>query len=293
MTEVDYSPEAYERYLRTRNRVANWAAESSSNAAHYTHPFDSHQPRPAVTYGSVPEVRPDDSISLYDGGAAKRREQERSRSQPRSHAHGARPSHSRSITHDAHRSHRSQQVAPAPQQMYYMQQGSQYVLPGQQRVVDLSQYHGRSTSRDIHLPAGRGGESYMIIPPRGKRIEVVVSDSNHPSYSMLLTHSKQSPSGGASQTHYFASSPASPNRHNSRSSSRAHSPSPGAYVYGTQVYPTHGHSHSHGQGHTPQKKKESQPLLKRLFTGVTWDKDGKDKDKHKDKPHQSGRRRSY
>jgi hypothetical protein len=289
MTEVDYSAEGYERYMRTRARVANWAIDSSANARNYSHPFDSHQPvQPPSAFGPVPEVCPDDSISLYDGGA-RRREREQREARSRSHPRSSeqRPQHLRSNTHHTQYTSRS---SPAPQPMYYMQQGNQIIpvkaQPGSSgRVIDLSQYpsHSQKHAREIVLPQSRHGESYMIIPPKNRRVEVL------------------SPTGN-SQNRYLSSSHR--DNHHSRSSSRAHSPASGSsnshsrhggqghasyvqlptghgYVYGTPIYPqVSAPAHA-----VSSKKKESTPLLKRLLTGVT--------SSSRDKAPKTGRRRSY
>jgi hypothetical protein len=53
MTEYDYSPEAYERYLATQNRIANWVNNTEQNRPQFEHPFQASAPAPAG-----PSMRP-------------------------------------------------------------------------------------------------------------------------------------------------------------------------------------------------------------------------------------------
>jgi len=39
MTEYDYSPAAYDRYMRTQNRVSNWVSDSNAHERQYSNPF--------------------------------------------------------------------------------------------------------------------------------------------------------------------------------------------------------------------------------------------------------------
>ena len=47
MTEYDYSPEAYERYLATQTRIANWVEKTEQHRPHF---------QPAVSSGSPPQL---------------------------------------------------------------------------------------------------------------------------------------------------------------------------------------------------------------------------------------------
>jgi hypothetical protein len=67
MSEVDNSPEAYERAMRTRDQVADWAVKASRYVDRYEHPFDSHQViRVPPAYRATEDVFPDDSATLCD-----------------------------------------------------------------------------------------------------------------------------------------------------------------------------------------------------------------------------------
>lgn len=182
MTEVDYSPEAYNRYMATRARVGNWAAETSSYAAQYTHPFESHQPRTTPgAFGPVPEVRPSDSISLYDPSERARAERERSRSRGREMG-GERPSHprARSIPNAHNRVHPGP-PPPTPALPFYVSPQSQQ-HPDRSRAppssayttIDLSKFTSYAEGSEFRLPSLRAGETYMLIPPKGMRVEVIV-----------------------------------------------------------------------------------------------------------------------
>lgn len=53
MTEYDYSPEAYERYLATQNRIANWVDHTEQHRPQFEHAIQTGPPAPAG-----PSMRP-------------------------------------------------------------------------------------------------------------------------------------------------------------------------------------------------------------------------------------------
>lgn len=56
MTEYDYSPAAYERYLRTQNRVSNWVSHTKAHERQYSNPFvASILGSPAFSAQSLPQ----------------------------------------------------------------------------------------------------------------------------------------------------------------------------------------------------------------------------------------------
>ncbi|KAF8905525.1 hypothetical protein CPB84DRAFT_1745462 [Gymnopilus junonius] len=44
MTEYDYSPEAYQRYLATQNRIANWVDHTEQHRSQFEHAFQASPP---------------------------------------------------------------------------------------------------------------------------------------------------------------------------------------------------------------------------------------------------------
>lgn len=154
MTEYDYSPEGYARYLATQNRVSNWVTDQASRAQQYSTPFGARSV-------STP---PSDYYQRPSSG----RRRSSSRHSSSSYQAEPRPAYSRDAYRSSHSTHLPPQAgytvapppphAPAPPQGY----GAAY------KTYDPS-------SREVVLPAPRRGETYVIIPPKGRRIEIVVS----------------------------------------------------------------------------------------------------------------------
>ncbi|KAI0692908.1 hypothetical protein BC835DRAFT_1103609 [Cytidiella melzeri] len=199
MTEYDYSPEGYERHLATQNRVSNWVQEQNTRMQMYTNPY--------TTRGiSTPP------------SATSRRSSSRSdeRSPHRSLSHASRPEPRRSLTTPAEAVSRSLNLPygqPAVQATYYPQNPS-YVSPPSAYQVPKNyrtyQYDGNT--REIVLPPPRAGETYVIIPPSGRRIEVVVSIFSSSTDNMLIPSSQDEYRGSRSSSRGSSRSPISPKK---------------------------------------------------------------------------------
>jgi len=159
MTEYDYSPEGYERYMATQSRVSNWVNSQAQCAHQYQSPF---VPRNGYTPPSQPY-----------SPTRRSREQHSSRSSSSS----GRPEHKRSVTAPGHST-----VHKSSRPTYQHSSHSQTYIPhnpplprGMEATYKTYTYDG--TTKEIVLPPPRPGEQYVIIPPKGRRVEVV-SDSN-------------------------------------------------------------------------------------------------------------------
>ncbi|KAI0779166.1 hypothetical protein BC629DRAFT_1594541 [Irpex lacteus] len=165
MTEYDYSPEGYERYLSTQNRVSNWVQEQNHRMQKYTNPYTTRSV-------STPPIE------------HAHRSSSRDRSHHRSFSHTSRPEPRRSLTTPAEavpRSIHPSQIQTAVPTTYYHQPTApvSYASPTstatykQPKSYRTYQYDG--TTREIVLPTPRAGETYVIIPPKGRRVEVIDS----------------------------------------------------------------------------------------------------------------------
>ncbi len=164
MTEYDYSTEGYERYIATQNRVSNWVSDQVSRTPQHQAPF-------VARSVSQPPLQTRHSSSST-------RDRHHSPSSSRS---SSRPPPRRMHTTDVyHQSSRSGHAIPPqyPPQYYQTTSPLSYAPP-----VPLPQGHNAMyktyeydhNTREIVLPPPRRGETYVIIPPNGRRVEVVVS----------------------------------------------------------------------------------------------------------------------
>lgn len=167
MTEYDYSPEAYERYLATQNRVSNWVNEQTAYSRQY---------KSAVVPRSVstPPVKDD-----YRPSSSRR---ESSSHHSSTHSSYYRPDHRRiDASHDAYGP--SRQVVPIS------------YIPSDappNAVHKMYNYTYDPRTREVVLPPPRPGETYVIIPPNGKRIEIV-TDSETSVHTPSSRDSSRSP----------------------------------------------------------------------------------------------------
>ncbi|KAL0950460.1 hypothetical protein HGRIS_010409 [Hohenbuehelia grisea] len=211
MTEYDYSPDAYERYIAKQLSIARWVDNTNQHAPAnpYTPPTPAQRTRPLQT---THEARPQpirsktspSPLPAHQARSAHSRRSSNARS-PTSHRPSASVSHlpdsASSRTQTSSRSHGSRHkphrsnTAPAyvHQPIYIPQQG-------------------RIGTQAIILPPPGG--QYVIVPPKGKRL-----DANPQYYAAQLPHA---------QPYYPHTAPV-----------------------------------------TPQSPTKQQPLLKRLFTGLT------------------------
>ncbi|PSS37468.1 hypothetical protein PHLCEN_2v675 [Hermanssonia centrifuga] len=176
MTEYDYSPEGYERYIATQNRVSNWVSDQVSRTPQHQAPF-------VARSVSQPPLQTRHSSSST-------RDRHHSPSSSRS---SSRPPPRRMHTTDVyHQSSRSGHASPPqyPPQYYQTTSPLSYAPP-----VPLPQGHNAMyktyeydhNTREIVLPPPRRGETYVIIPPNGRRVEVVKGRKHEESFLEVLT----------------------------------------------------------------------------------------------------------
>jgi hypothetical protein len=198
MTEIDTTPAAYARFLANQHRVDSWARDATAHAAEYQHPFESHQPhRRPQEFGPVPEVRPSDSISLYEPPDRRRaRENARSRDesrrrdeerQSREHSRSReivveRPRRARAMTAPGPQA-LQRPVLPPPQPMYYMQPPPQGTLqrshsqsrqPQQPQLVRTSSRsapHSRPRSPPPRVHATMQATTYRTVDLRAHPVQ--------------------------------------------------------------------------------------------------------------------------
>ncbi|KAI0337410.1 hypothetical protein BDW22DRAFT_956186 [Trametopsis cervina] len=213
MTEYDYSPEGYERYMSTQNRVSNWVLAQNDRMHKYTNPY---------TNRSVSTPPASSSSSHHSSSRHGYDDRSPHRSSSSHTSHKDRPPPRRSLTTPAappsrsipsHSHSRSQSQSQAPRSAhpnsnptYYQPQPLSYGSPTYTATTHAVAYkhpqtHPQSQStyrtyqydtaaREIVLPPPRKGETYVIIPPTGRRVEVIVRlffSFSSPSPSPLLS----------------------------------------------------------------------------------------------------------
>jgi hypothetical protein len=229
MTEYDYSPAAYEKYISTQVRVSNWVSSQSDHTQSYGNPFmpSAHIPtkplpedqgprrvakspprsrssttsapsstttapkptrQPHVRSYTTRDIRPDQRHTptrsmtmpahqavMYPAVAgqtlvmaAQPRDRHDKRDKHRSSSHRSSPNKSpsksshHSSRHDRGHHHRSSSTS----RVYTTDRDS-----SGRRIIRLG-----PDSRDgvVHLPPPQLGEQYVIIPPPGGKVELVV-----------------------------------------------------------------------------------------------------------------------
>ena len=166
MTEYDYSPEGYERYLETQSRVSNWVADQSARIQHpksYTRSIST----PPSDYSQYPSHRHPEHSRHRSSSSSRDR---------RSEAHRS----STTAVEPTPRAIYPPQVHVAAHPLYYSKPAPvTYVAPTtavpQNYNTSYRTYQYDGNSREIVIPRPRPGETYVIIPPSGRRVEVVVS----------------------------------------------------------------------------------------------------------------------
>jgi hypothetical protein len=205
MTEYDYSPAAYDRFMESQSRVGRWVDNANQHAREFGNPFVPSQADPAEKsdfYSSSSSsshrrtksssTRPSTTRSFTvpeqrdrARGATSHHHHHRSgtssnmRSSPTSSsdtssssASTARPHHSRSHTvHTQYPAYGTRAPAPQPVRSRTLPGGIVYELDPQ----------GKG---DIILPPVPHGQTYVIVPPHGKQVNVIVS-SDRPSRCWL------------------------------------------------------------------------------------------------------------
>ncbi|KAF9227121.1 hypothetical protein BS17DRAFT_806371 [Gyrodon lividus] len=266
MTEYDYSPAAYERYIAQQTRVTNWVTDTLQQSHAYSNPFvlsptlrdrafyDEPDDRTTIPVSSRqvhPRSKPHDQRSA---GSSSRP----SRSRVRSYSEQRRPDHDRELrpSPSRHRSHshsrssstqRSAQIIyqPSPphasQSYAYPQPHAVprapapriHTSPGQ-AIYQYPTGHRRSASRPVYVPP----------PPPGQKYQIYRSNQPHTMSREQLYH-------GSSQTrHYSSKVPPQPYFVVEGGGPRAE------YKHGPPI-------------HAPVPTKPQQPLLKRLLEAGT------------------------
>ncbi|KAH7907303.1 hypothetical protein BJ138DRAFT_1070454 [Hygrophoropsis aurantiaca] len=218
MTEYDYSPAAYERYLATQTRVSNWVSRTTEQAHQYSNPFVLSPAQAARTPDQLYPVSPSsDSRPIptrsktlphrdapyYSTTPSPSSRPSRSRSHSYSDTkpskHRSRPQpHSRAPSQ--HRSHHTtyQITYPSPTPQYRHPQSSRaHTGPVTYRT------HQTGSSGPIYLPTPRTGHSYYVVPPGGAGVKVEYGDyhqvKSKPQPLLKRLFSFMSPSNGSSR----------------------------------------------------------------------------------------------
>jgi len=240
MTEYDYSPAAYEKYINTQVRVSNWVSSQSDHTQNYGNPFmpsaylppkplpgeqSSRKPvkspprsrssttsAPSSTTATTPtksarqphvrshttrDVRPEprhtptrsmtmpahpqavmypmapgQTLVLPTSSRDRYDRHEKHRSSPRRSSSNKSPSKSsrHSSRHDRSHHHRSSSTTRA----YTMDRDA-----SGRRIIHLEP---DSHNNVVHLPPPQLGEQYVIIPPPGGKVELMV---RYPTYRLF------------------------------------------------------------------------------------------------------------
>jgi hypothetical protein len=220
MTESDYSPAAYERYLHTQNRVSNWVSQTKAHERRYANPFvpsafgpDQEQPsrpRPqrskssgSTSNASSATLRPPQRSKTLDSkdfsrsrsfSSSQDNTTTRSKSQSRSPRHHHSHSHSQSYAYQSPPHHHRAAAYRPP-------------MPDPVRSYTTPAYKTYDTSGrggPILLPQPRGGETYVIIPPSGHHRVV---DSASPTKGSVTYAKSPRPHGHENRHAYAAKEP--------------------------------------------------------------------------------------
>ncbi|EIN08133.1 hypothetical protein PUNSTDRAFT_120611 [Punctularia strigosozonata HHB-11173 SS5] len=238
MTEYDYSPDAYEKYLARQQRIADWVDSTNSQAHRYKNPFV-HAP------SSIAPSTSSDS-SHFSRRPSSRHDRDLRRSKTLSPTRSAtralspsspRSSHSHASPTSSHQSHAGYVYSPpatytypaashataqhvvyspqaqfayssSPPGQYYttFQPSSSHAPPGSTSYSstnpNVRYVTYDASARRVEIPAPRPGQTYIVYPPPGGRVEVMSSSSRtsssptspiSPTSSSRLTKKKDQP----------------------------------------------------------------------------------------------------
>ena len=241
MTEYDYSPAAYERYINTQVRVSNWVSSQSDHTQSYGNPFMpssyiSTKPLPKEQGSRRPAKSPSRSHSSTTSAPSSiTTTPTKPTRQPHVRSHTTRdvrpePRHTppRSMTMPAHQQAMAYPVAPGQTLLLPTSSRDRHDKHDKHRSSsrrssnkspsksshhssrhDRGHHHRSSstsraytTDRDaagrriihlepdsrggvVHLPPPQLGEQYVIIPPPGGKVELVV---RYPTHHFLAAH---------------------------------------------------------------------------------------------------------
>lgn len=197
MTEYDYSPDAYERYLATQQRIARWVDNTNqyppSNPFVLSPSIDPRTARDLPPVNSSPSRTNSRTSNSYYSKSRSRSSSDATynrpdppfrsqtaptpvqrssveHSRPPSSRHTSSSSRSRSTQHSSSRSISSRHTNGST---LTRTSTSTYrtVTPNR----DSPTYIKASDTEPILVPIDGGRGGYVIVPPRGKRMEVLVS----------------------------------------------------------------------------------------------------------------------
>ncbi|KAI0072130.1 hypothetical protein K474DRAFT_1711872 [Panus rudis PR-1116 ss-1] len=272
MTEYDYSPAAYEKYLENQNRVSNWVNTQAYHAKHYANPFIPPSEAAAPSSSSSRARSPPHSSSAhYRSGSSSRQTSPTPVASPTYVS--SRPSAHRSATmpivvdsHNHHQSRHSRSTSrttaippppPPPPQMYYP---SGYQTTSPVSMV-YAQYPAQTSPRAIYSTSKHGETKHIkvtvapgervVIQPGSRRVDYV-SDSHVRKRDNSLTVPPL-----PIPVPLPVSSPPPP--HTSKPHTKQYTP------MNTLTPDTRSSSRS-SSARSPTKK--SQPFFKRIFTGA-------------------------
>jgi hypothetical protein len=205
MTEYDYSPAAYERYLHTQNRVSNWVSQTKAHERQYSNPFvpsafngiEEESPRPqrskssgSTSSSATVTVRPPQRSKTLDSKDFKlatdtTARPSRSRSFSSSQDTRSKSRSPRSQYSNTHsRSHSYSHQQQPPYRSYSTPRPPMpdpirsYSTPPSGRVV-YKTYGADGRGGPVRLPPPRAGETYVIIPP-SRHVELLSQKGSVP-----------------------------------------------------------------------------------------------------------------
>lgn len=192
MTEYDYSPAAYNRYIESQSRVGRWVDNANEHAREYVNPFVPSNADPAEKsdfYASSSSshrrsksaaVKQSTPRSLEVPEQHRVRDYSHRSSSSRDHHH--RPSNTRSSSSSSSSS-ATYTARPYSSRSYTLPQhppahGVRAPLqPTRSRTMPHGYHYEQGN--EIMLPPMRPGQTYVIIPPHGKPVNVVSTDGSH------------------------------------------------------------------------------------------------------------------
>ena len=177
MTEYDYSPEAYEKYIANQTRVSNWVTDQSGRYHQYQNPFTGRSTSVPPPQASHHSSRRGDRSHNSSSSTSPVRERP---SRPEPHRSFTAPIESgyRSSSQGSRSHHGSTSPTSRTSPTSYVSHSSFSSSNNHdpyKSKARYQQYHYDASSKEIVLPRPRNGETYVIYPPHGRELLVVVS----------------------------------------------------------------------------------------------------------------------
>lgn len=157
MTEYDYSPAAYERYLAQQARVSNWVSDTLQQSHAYSNPFVLSPTLRDRTFYDGPEDHRTPHHDQWSNGSSRP-----SRSRSKSHVDHA--YYDRAAPASRYRSQSHSRSAPTPRdvQVIYPHGTQPYVYP-QTHAIDRT-----PAPRNHHYASPPSRQAYVTQPPPGQ-----------------------------------------------------------------------------------------------------------------------------